>query len=118
VGLERGPLSLLSTTEELLGRISSGSGLESREYSRRDPSHLSRDTLYPPKLTLTSPINCGRSFGIVRSRTQATEFSLIYGGGEFYTTVSISDYAETGHILIEASSRHLPAATQENYAKR
>jgi hypothetical protein len=36
VGLERGPLSLVSTTEELLGRNSSGSGLESREYGRRD----------------------------------------------------------------------------------
>jgi hypothetical protein len=31
VGLERGPLSLVSTTEELLGRKSSGSGLENRE---------------------------------------------------------------------------------------
>jgi hypothetical protein len=30
VGLEWGPLSLVSTTEELLGRKSSGSGLESR----------------------------------------------------------------------------------------
>jgi hypothetical protein len=39
VGLERGPLSLLSTTEELLERKSSSSGLESREYSHRDPSH-------------------------------------------------------------------------------
>jgi hypothetical protein len=38
VGLECGPLSLVSTTEELLGRKSSGSGLESREYGRRDPS--------------------------------------------------------------------------------
>jgi hypothetical protein len=28
VGLERGSLSLVSTTEELLGRKSSGSGLE------------------------------------------------------------------------------------------
>jgi hypothetical protein len=32
VGLERGPLSLVSTVEELLGRKSSGSGLENREY--------------------------------------------------------------------------------------
>jgi hypothetical protein len=32
VGLERGPLSLVSTTEELLGRKSSGSCLEKREY--------------------------------------------------------------------------------------
>jgi hypothetical protein len=37
VGLERGPLSLVSTIEELLGRKSSGSGLESLEYGRRDP---------------------------------------------------------------------------------
>jgi hypothetical protein len=35
VGLERGPLSLVSTTEELLGR-NSVSGLERREYGRRD----------------------------------------------------------------------------------
>jgi hypothetical protein len=38
VGLERGPLSLVSTTEELLDRKSSGSCLEKREYGRRDPS--------------------------------------------------------------------------------
>jgi hypothetical protein len=39
VGLERGPLSLVTTTEELIGIKSSGSGLENREYGRRDPSH-------------------------------------------------------------------------------
>jgi hypothetical protein len=39
VGLERCPLSLVSTTEELLDRKSSGSGLENREYGSRDPSH-------------------------------------------------------------------------------
>jgi hypothetical protein len=38
VGPERGPLSLVSTIEELLARKSSGSGLESRECGRRDPS--------------------------------------------------------------------------------
>jgi hypothetical protein len=32
VGVERGPLSLVSTTEELIGRKDSGSGLEIREY--------------------------------------------------------------------------------------
>jgi hypothetical protein len=37
VGLERGPPSLVSTIEELLGRESSGSGLEIREYGRGDP---------------------------------------------------------------------------------
>jgi hypothetical protein len=36
VGLERGPLSLMSTIEELLGRKNSGSGAEKREHGRRD----------------------------------------------------------------------------------
>jgi hypothetical protein len=30
-GLERGPLSLVRTTEELIGRTSSGSGLENQD---------------------------------------------------------------------------------------
>jgi hypothetical protein len=34
----RGPLSLVSTTEELLGRKRSGSSLESIEYGRRNLS--------------------------------------------------------------------------------
>jgi hypothetical protein len=38
VGLERRPLNLVNTIEELLGRKSTGSGLESREYGSRDPS--------------------------------------------------------------------------------
>jgi hypothetical protein len=38
VGLERGPLSVVSTTEEPLGRKSSGSGLEKLDYGRRDSS--------------------------------------------------------------------------------
>jgi hypothetical protein len=38
VGLERGPLSLMSTIEELLERESSGFGIEIREYGLRDPS--------------------------------------------------------------------------------
>jgi hypothetical protein len=44
MGLERGSLSLVSTTEELLERKSSGSGLESWEYGRRVPSPWPRDT--------------------------------------------------------------------------
>jgi hypothetical protein len=38
VGLERGPLSLVSTIEELLEKKSSDSGLENKENVRRDPS--------------------------------------------------------------------------------
>jgi hypothetical protein len=43
VGLERGPLSLVSTTEELLERNNSDSGLESREFGRRDPSRYAAE---------------------------------------------------------------------------
>jgi hypothetical protein len=46
VCLERGPLSLTSTTEELLERKSSDSGLESREYGRRSIRHADHVTLY------------------------------------------------------------------------
>jgi hypothetical protein len=80
VGLERGPLSLVCTTEELVERKNSGSGLEKREYGRRNPLRRTRDTLYPQKLALTSPTSGGRSVGIVRSRTKATEFSLVKTG--------------------------------------
>jgi hypothetical protein len=77
MGLERGPISLMSTTEELLGRKCCGSGLESREYGLRDPSCCQRGSLYPRKLALTSPTSGGRSVGIVRSRTQTTEYFFI-----------------------------------------
>jgi hypothetical protein len=76
VGLERGPLSLVNTTEEVLGRKSSGSGLESREYYRGDPLRSPRGAVFPQNLALTLPTSGGRSVGIVRSSTQATEFSL------------------------------------------
>jgi hypothetical protein len=46
VGLKRGPLSLVSTIEELLERKSSGSSLENLDYCRRDPSRRPRGTLY------------------------------------------------------------------------
>jgi hypothetical protein len=76
VGLERDPLSLMSSIEELLGIKGSGSGLENRDYGRRDSSRRLRGTLYPQQLTLTSSTRGGRSVGIVRSRTQAMEFFL------------------------------------------
>jgi hypothetical protein len=68
VGLERDPLSLVSTTEELRWRKSSESGLENREHGRRDPSRWPRGPLYQQKLTLTSPTSGGHSVNIVRSR--------------------------------------------------
>jgi hypothetical protein len=76
MSLERDPLSLVNTIEELLGRKSSGSGLESREYGRRHASLRPRGTIYPQKLTL-GPTSGDRSVGRVRSRIQATEFVYV-----------------------------------------
>jgi hypothetical protein len=47
VDLERGPFSLVSTTEELLERKSSGSGLEIENTALGDRSRWPRGTLYP-----------------------------------------------------------------------
>jgi hypothetical protein len=74
VGLEWGPLSLVSTTEGLLGRNSSGSGLENREDGHGDPLRWPRDTLYPQKSALTSPTSGDRSVGIVRLRAKGMKF--------------------------------------------
>jgi hypothetical protein len=49
VGLERGTLSLASTTDEVLGRKSSGSSLENRDYSRRRSAVL---TTWLPLITI------------------------------------------------------------------
>jgi hypothetical protein len=74
VGLERGPLSLMSTIEELLERNSSGSSLENQEYGCGDPFGWPHDSLYPQKFAVTSPTSGGRSAGLVCLRTKATEF--------------------------------------------
>jgi hypothetical protein len=74
VALERGLLSLVSTTEELLERKNSGSGLET-EITVIGVNHTDYMTpLYLQKLPVTSPTSGGRLVGIVRSWTQAMEF--------------------------------------------
>jgi hypothetical protein len=75
LGLERGPLTLMSRIAELLGRNNSGFGLENRECGRGDPLRWPRDTFYQQKLALTSPTSGGRSVDI-RLRTKATELSV------------------------------------------
>jgi hypothetical protein len=62
VGLEWGPLSLMGTTEGLLGRNSSDWGLESREYGRGNPLRWLRNTVYHQMLALTSR-NCDGYLG-------------------------------------------------------
>jgi hypothetical protein len=74
LSLERGPLSLASTIEGLLGRKSSGSGLENR-YGRRGYAAL---TTRHPLSSLTSPTSGGRSVRIVRSRTEVKELAFFF----------------------------------------
>jgi hypothetical protein len=75
-GFGTGSTQPLSTTEVLLGRKSSGSGLGRREYGRGDSLRRPRDILYPQRLAITSPTSGGRSAGILCSRTKAKEFSF------------------------------------------
>jgi hypothetical protein len=70
--------TIIITIEELLGRNSSGSGLESPEYGRGDPLHWPNNTLYPQKLALTSLTSGGHSVGIVCSWIKDTEFSFLF----------------------------------------
>ena len=58
---------------------SSGSGLENRDSTAVGNRYADHVTpLYPQKLALTSPSGGGRSVGMVRSRTEATEFSFSF----------------------------------------
>jgi hypothetical protein len=77
VGLERVHLASWMQLRSCLKEKNSGSGLGDWDYGCRDPSCWPRDTLYPQKLALTSPTVGGRSVGIVRLRTKATEFSFL-----------------------------------------
>jgi hypothetical protein len=76
VGLERGPLSLVSTAEELLDRNVAAPvyKTENTAVGIRHADHVA------PSIRKSwqslSPTSCGRSVGIVRSRTQTMEFSF------------------------------------------
>jgi hypothetical protein len=74
VRLERGPLSLVRITEELLERKVTTPVKKTEINGREDSLRWPRYTLYPLKLALTSPPSGGRSAGIVRWRTKAPEF--------------------------------------------
>jgi hypothetical protein len=65
VGLERGPLSIVSTTEELLERKNSGSGLETKNTA---VGIGYTDHVVPSirKIGTNFATGCGRPVGIVR----------------------------------------------------
>jgi hypothetical protein len=67
VGLERGPLSVVSTSEDLLGRKSSGSRLDNKKYGRKGSA------------ALTIPLSATVGTNVAdKWRSQATEFVLLF----------------------------------------
>jgi hypothetical protein len=56
-------------------------------------------TLYPQKLELASPTRGGSSVGIVRSRTQATEF--------FFLTFNEQSSAKGRNVVLDRSSENI-----------
>jgi hypothetical protein len=76
VGLERGPLSLVSVTEELLEWKNSGSGSRKSGLMAVGIRRADHATHYPQMLALTSPTSGGRSVGMVRLLTKTTEFTV------------------------------------------
>jgi hypothetical protein len=103
VGLQRGPLSLVSTIEELLERKSSGSSLENRDTAVEDPPRWLRDTPLSAKVGtnfVDKPLSFGR---ILCSRTKATElFIFIYLLLYSRKTGKFQSLIATFLILIEA----------------
>jgi hypothetical protein len=79
VDLERGPLRLVSTTEELLDKKVAAPvyKTENTAVGIRHADHVAPSIR--KNLTITSPTSDGRSVGKVRSRTQIMEFSFFTG---------------------------------------
>jgi hypothetical protein len=73
VGMERGPLNLVSTY--LKEKVAALSGKIQITAVGNPPLWL-RDTLYPQNLVVISPISGGSSVGIFSWRTEATEFFI------------------------------------------
>ena len=64
--------------------------------------------LYPQKLALTSPTGGGRSVGIVRSRTKATEFTLVFivNYEICYNVEGVNLFAQLGGSEDTTADRH------------
>jgi hypothetical protein len=111
VGLERGPLSLVSTTEEL------------RDKKVAAPVYKTEITAlgirHADLVALTSPTGGSSSVGTVRSRTQATEFLLYFQDRGYEWQVEMEEirrnnYSHSVHLLTYLLRGLSP---QANYTK-
>jgi hypothetical protein len=86
VGLKRGPLSLMRIIQELHEWKSSGSGYRRRRLTAVGVRRADHATPSIRKSLSISPTSDGRLVGIVRLRTNATEFSFFFKTHVFYWT--------------------------------
>jgi hypothetical protein len=109
VSLERGPLSLVRITEELLELKSSVSGSRNPRITAVGIRCADHATPSISKMfTLTSPTSGGRSDGIVRLRTEATEFESLFHTRIFMDYNCIAPVMQLCSILIRFSVAYSP----------
>jgi hypothetical protein len=78
VGLEWGPFSLMKITEKLLGRNSSGSGLENRDHRPQGSAALTMQHPLPAKVGTNLNGRGGRLVGTVRLWVNSHEVHLFF----------------------------------------
>jgi hypothetical protein len=106
--LQNCPLSLLSTTEELLGRKSSCCDQENLDYRRTDPSPCPRGTIYPQKSSQLIPF-----LTLVATWYDQTESRLIIVYTELLKQLVATDNC---YILTKLHTRKMTVTAAHRYS--